>query len=106
MSRRIVDISGPPKRLVVAARTELELADQLAVQSDHTDALIGDQELDLTPLVGSPQPDVVQAAHVAQAHLAGGVDRVVPDPEVRVCLCGRRPCLQAGAIGSGGAAAV
>jgi hypothetical protein len=55
------------ERLVDAAGVERQLADQLAPWVDHTDVLIGDQELDRTSLVGPPEADFVEAAAVAQA---------------------------------------
>jgi hypothetical protein len=60
MSREILDSLGPPERLVIATRIQRELSDQLALQSDHTDALIGNEELDLEPLVGSAEADVME----------------------------------------------
>ena len=46
MSREILDSLDPTERLVVAAGVECRLADQLSLEVDHADALIGDQELD------------------------------------------------------------
>ena len=46
MCRDIVDIVDRRDRLVVAARIERQLADQLALEVDHTDLLVGDQQLD------------------------------------------------------------
>jgi hypothetical protein len=70
MSQDKVDSSGSPERPVVAARIERELTRQLALQRDHTDVLIGDQELDGPALVGPAGPDFVKTAVVAQADLA------------------------------------
>ena len=67
MSRHIVDTLGACERLVVAVGIQGELADEFALRSDDTDALIGDQELDLTSLVGSPQPDFDAIRDVAGA---------------------------------------
>ena len=67
MSRHIVDTLGACERLVVAVGIQGELADEFALRSDDTDALIGDQELDLTSLVGSPQPDFDAIGDVAGA---------------------------------------
>jgi hypothetical protein len=47
MSRDIVDTLGVCERLVVAAGVECQLADQLAFEVDHADALVGDQEPEL-----------------------------------------------------------
>src|SRR5271165_5857263 len=88
MSRVMVDGSGALEWLVVAARVEREFSDELAVEGDHADALIGDEELDPASLVGSAEPDVVELAHVAQADLAVGIDLVSSDAEVRDGLRG------------------
>jgi hypothetical protein len=67
MSRDIVDTlsharaatrSALRERLVDAARVERELAEQLPVQVDHSNVLIGDQELDRAALVGPAEPDL------------------------------------------------
>ena len=55
------------ERLVDPARIERQLTDQLAVEIDHADVLIGDEELDRTPLVGSAEADFVEAAVVRRA---------------------------------------
>ena len=59
MSREIPDSLGACAGLVVPAGVKRQLADELSVWVDHPDALIGDQELDLTPLVGSAEAYVV-----------------------------------------------
>jgi hypothetical protein len=62
----------------------------LAVEVDDADLLAGDEELDGAAFVGSADPDFVEAAHVAQADLAGLVDLVLADAEVGVrgVVCG------------------
>ncbi len=60
----------PAYRLVVAPRIERELTEELAVEVDHTDLLIGDEELDRAALVGPADADFVEAAVVAEADLA------------------------------------
>jgi hypothetical protein len=53
MSRVIVDGLGACEGLVVAARVEGELADQLALEVDDADLPTGDEELDRAAFVGS-----------------------------------------------------
>ena len=55
MSREMPDSLDPAARLVVAARIERQLADQLAVCVDHADVQIGDQELDRAAFVGAAE---------------------------------------------------
>ena len=100
MSRDIVDSSSCPDWLVGAARIERELTDELALQVDHADPLVGDQELHGTALVGPADADFVEAAVVAQADLAGLVDPVLAQAEVGLRPSPGRPRLGTGAVGS------
>jgi hypothetical protein len=59
------------------AGVERELADQLALEVDDADVLVGDQELELAVLVGSADADFVEPAVIAKADLAAGVDLVL-----------------------------
>jgi hypothetical protein len=58
MSREIADDLAVRKGLVVAAGVYGELADQVALEVDHTDALIGDEELDLPERQGPAMVNV------------------------------------------------
>ena len=63
------------------------LNDQVArefagVLVDDADVVVLDEQQDVGSGVGSSQPDVVQAALVAQGDDAGGVDGVAADPVV------------------------
>ena len=59
MCRDIGDIVGRRDRLVAAAWIERQLADQLALEVDHSNASIGVQKLDHAPLVGPAEADFV-----------------------------------------------
>jgi hypothetical protein len=99
MSREILDILGLPERLVVAGGVERELADQLAVEVDHANLLVDDQQLDRTALVGPSEADFGEPAHVAQADLARLVDLVLADAEVAFAALADGLGLHAGAVG-------
>jgi hypothetical protein len=49
----MVDGLGVLEWLVVAAGIEREFSEELAVEGDHADALVGDEELDPASFVGS-----------------------------------------------------
>jgi hypothetical protein len=83
MSRDIVDTSAPSDRLVVPARIEGELPDQLAGSGiEDANVAIGDEELDRLALVSPAEADVVKPRVVAQGDRAGVIDLVVADAEV------------------------
>jgi hypothetical protein len=82
MSRVMVDGLGACEGLVVAGWVERELADELPLEVDDADVLVGDEELDWPAFVGSSEADFVDLAVVAQADLAGLVDLVLAHPEV------------------------
>src|ERR1700733_9455770 len=53
VSREMVDSLGLCEGLVVAGGVECELADELALEVDDADLLVGDEELDRAAFVGS-----------------------------------------------------
>ena len=53
MSWEIVDSLGLCEGLVVACGVEGELADELSLEVDDADVLVGDEELDCAAFVGS-----------------------------------------------------
>jgi hypothetical protein len=61
----MLDTLSARERLVVAAWIEGQLADELAVEVDHADVMIGDQELHGTVLVDPAEADFVEAAVVS-----------------------------------------
>ena len=64
------------ERLVIALRVEGESADQFAVLGDDPDVGAGDQESDLSVLVGEADGDVAELSEVTEGDLAKGVDLV------------------------------
>jgi hypothetical protein len=66
-----VDSLGSCEGLVVAGGVEREFADELPLEVDDADLLVGDEELDCAAFVGSSEADFVELAVVAQADLAG-----------------------------------
>src|ERR1700732_737236 len=62
--------------LVVAARIEGQLAQDLALGGEDADVAVGDEDEHAPALVGSAEADVVQAAAVAQRDGAAGVGLV------------------------------
>jgi hypothetical protein len=57
-----VDRCGCAARLVVAARIERQLAEQLTVLADDPDVCVGNEQLDALTLVRSTDVDLMQSA--------------------------------------------
>src|SRR5207249_7478440 len=70
------------KRLVVAARIERQLAQDLALHAEHADVAVGDEHEHAPALVDSAEADVVKAAAIAQRDGPARVDLLVADPVV------------------------
>jgi hypothetical protein len=69
--------------LVVAIGIQGEFADQGAVLGHNAHVLVGDEEDHALALVGLADPDVAEAAEVAEGDAARFVHLVVPDTELR-----------------------
>src|SRR5205085_1070369 len=82
------DVLRHPSRsslaLVVAARVERQLADEVAGLIQHPDVQVVDQDQDASSGVAPTEPDVVQLAVVAQGDDAAGVHPVLADAPVAV----------------------
>jgi hypothetical protein len=92
--------------LVIARGVEGQLADQRPVVGEDTDVLVGDQEVDGFAAVSPADPDVVEAAEVAESDRPGLIDMVVTDPEVSLGGGPDGVGLEAGIEGDQGGAAV
>jgi hypothetical protein len=81
------DVSGHRRQqlaewLVVAARVERELAEELALDREHAYVAIGDEQEHTLAFVHASETDVVEPAAIAKRDGAAGVDPVVADPVV------------------------